>query len=356
MSHDILPELELSSSRPSSTRSSESSSTRSSESEPSEKSSSEDSDIITKTDVYNDMIEIMNEVFPESEGFLINDNFKDVGLSEIEEINFLIRHITKDVDDNTYLDFTFYPGDPQDQNEPDKIRCHIYLNDINCGSNCGNISGTQMIAKMSTVFMKLKELYSTRMVIQHDVAKIKGKIGLSWLYLLTTGITWYNSKGYFGESDKKYESNKNLMLHFISMPAINLLKEELYHSSDDLLNEEIKSYIMNDPELTIKDLFLKIRRELKNPDLDAKKIDLYFGLLNTAIELFKLNNPEIYPIFINNKFHYLIFKPPQEREGEKGGRKTQKRRVIKRKNTSKRNKKSMKKRKLLKRRTKKNKK
>lgn len=303
------------------------------------------------------MIEIMNEVFPESEGFLVQDNLEDDDLSEIEDINFLITNIKKDNDDkkeNNYLDFTFYPGDPKDQNNPDKPRCYIYINDCQCISKCRNISGTQMLDKMSTVFIKLNEMsYSTIMEIQHDVAKIKEKIGLSWLYLLTNGITWYNSRGYFGESAEKYEINKILMLNFISMPSTNLLKEELYDPSDHLLNEEIKSYIIKNDSVSIKDLFLKVSRELKNPDLDPKKIDLYLGLLNVAIELFKSNNLEIYPIFIRNKFHELQFKPQEEKGGRKGNKKSMKKRKRKR------NKKSIKKRKgkkTTKRRTKKHKK
>ena len=62
------------------------------------------------------------------------------------------------------------------------------------------------------------------MKIDIDASRINHlNISISWLYLFTTGETWYNSKGFI---ENNYKENTKLMNEFISFKLITLLQKK----------------------------------------------------------------------------------------------------------------------------------
>ena len=228
-------------------------------------------------------------------------------------------------------------------------------------SKCGDITGNELLDRMKLVFSILKNKYpQAKMKIRLDESKIeffkedskeKTEIWLKWLYLFKSGQSWYNSKGY---REIDYDQNTDLMNEFINKKVSDVYNEEEYANITEILR-----ILDVSEEETIKTLFNKVCDILKT-DKGNGICCKCVNLLDITIKEFKIflttRNPNN---FMRTKFYELWFNPLEE----KGGRKTRKRRVNKKKTNRsikrKSNKKSMKKRKgkkTIKRRTKKHKK
>jgi hypothetical protein len=344
--------------RSSSTRSSIQESIRSSKSE-----SSESSVEARLACIF--MIDTMLRVFHEDDGFFVNDDYDEATFDQ-NLIEFFVFKNEEGKEGELCLNFYF---------DPDNIYIERAFT-----SKCGNVTGTDLLNKMGMVFLLLRDKYpDVKMKIRLDEAELKfleTKRSLSWLYLFRSGESWYNSKGYYEDKNKNkinYKKNSELIREFIEQKVVDVYnKEEL-----DLI-----SLILDDPisdQETIRTLFIQICDILKmkkeEEEEEKEKCCACIGLLNLTIKKFmdflktKPGNR-----FMCTKFYELYYDPgedieaylrpmieqlpPLEVEEEKGGRKTRKQRVNKRKNTRKRNKKSMKRgkgKKATKRRTKKNK-
>ena len=325
--------------------------------------SSESSESVKARQACIFMIETMLRVFPEREGFFVNDDYNEDNFDEML-IEFFVFKNEVGKEAELCLIFNFDPDD-------------IYIERA-LTSKCGDVTGTDLLNKMGMVFLILRERYPhVIMKIRLDEAELKFlgiKRSLSWLYLFKSGESWYNSKGYYedkGENKLNYNKNKVLIDKFIHQKVVVAYNEEEL----DLISSILGS--ISDQE-TIQTLFIKICDILKmKKEEEEEKCCACIELLNLTITKFiEFLKGDPGNNFMCTKFYQLYYKPTPEiiaylmpmievegvgvgvEEREKGGRKTRKRRVIKRKNTRKRNKKSMKKRKgkkTIKKRTKKHK-
>jgi len=325
--------------------------------------SSESSESVKARQACIFMIETMLRVFPEREGFFVNDDYNEDNFDEML-IEFFVFKNEVGKEAELCLIFNFDPDD-------------IYIERA-LTSKCGDVTGTDLLNKMGMVFLILRERYPhviTKIRLDEAELKFLGiKRSLSWLYLFKSGESWYNSKGYYedkGENKLNYNKNKVLIDKFIHQKVVVAYNEEEL----DLISSILGS--ISDQE-TIQTLFIKICDILKmKKEEEEEKCCACIELLNLTITKFiefLKGNPG--NNFMCTKFYQLYYKPTPEiiaylmpmieeegvgvgvEEREKGGRKTRKRRVIKRKNTRKRNKKSIKKRKgkkTIKKRTKKHK-
>ena len=293
------------------------------------------------------MIETMLDVFPEGEGFFVNDDYNET--HNIDYIEFFVFNNNVKEGEEGELCLNFY------------FDATIMYIERAFTSKCANITGNDLLNRMKEVFIRLKEKFpESTMKIRLDESKIeffkeekKEEIWLKWLYLFKSGETWYNSKGY---KENNYDENKRLMDEFISQPI-----SQVYDNASKIL-ETLRIPELEQESETIQTLFIKVCEILKTEEGKQNCCE-YIELLNITIEKFKnflkTRSPNN---FMRTKFYELWFSPLKEEFG-KGGRKTRKRRSIKKKNNRsikrKNTKKSMKRRKgkkTMKRRTKKHKK
>jgi hypothetical protein len=279
------------------------------------------------------MIETMIKVFPEERGFYVNDDYNsDMDDDDIAYIEFFVfNNSIKEKEGDLCLNFYFFP----DENEEIMIERALT-------SKCGDVTGTEILNRMGMMFLILKKEYSdVTMKIRLDESELKFlKISrsLSWLYLFKSGMSWYNSKGYY---EGYYDKNKELMDEFISKSI-----SEVYDG------DEILTSISIEGSQTIQVLFLDVSEKIKtNKEIDCCN---YAHLLNNTIDKFieflVEKGQHIKNGFLSTKFYELWYEPTEEittyldsmikELPSKGGKKSRKRRGNKGKNTRKKNKKN----------------
>lgn len=313
------------------------------------------------------MIDTMLRVFHEDDGFFVNDDYDEATFDE-NLIEFFVFKNEEGEEGELCLNFYFDPDD-------------IYIERA-FTSKCGHVTGTDLLNKMGMVFLLLRDRYpdlGVTMKIRLDEAELKFleiKRSLSWLYLFKSGESWYNSKGYY---EKYYEENKELMNEFIRQNVIDAYDEEERGLITSILGSISDQKTIRTLFIQICDTLKRLKREEGNADC-CKYMKLLHITIDKFIEFLKTKPGNK---FMCTKFYQLYYDPGedieaylrpmieqlprgqeeegQEEEGqkeEKGGRKTRKQRVNKRKNNRsikrKGNKKSMKRekgKKAIKRRT-----
>jgi hypothetical protein len=168
----------------------------------------------------------------------------------------------------------------------------IIINDINKCGNPGEIdgSGTNILDKLSLIFQIFQdrltqELHLSlklKMKIDIDASRINHlNISISWLYLFTTGETWYNSKGFI---ENNYKENTKLMNKFISFELITLLQQIDSHTMSEIITQLTSEGLS--PELTIKELFGLIHEKIKHITENNDQAQFYNKLIAQIKDMF----------------------------------------------------------------------
>lgn len=207
----------------------------------------------------------------------------------------------------------------------------IIINDINKCGNPGETdgSGTNILDKLSLIFQIFQnrltqELHLSsklKMKIDIDASRINHlNISISWLYLFTSGETWYNSKGFI---ENNYKENTKLMNEFISLKLITLLQQIDSHAMSEIIRQLTSEELSS--ELTIKELFSLIREKIKHITENNAQAQFYNKLIAQIKDMFytflkkkySMVNPFInYPQqkMFSQKFKDIEYRPEYRRQ------------------------------------------
>lgn len=118
---------------------------------------------------------------------------------------------------------------------------YIYIKRLD---KCGSTSGTELLQMYDTLAQQLPNIKYIELEDRSEIEICKQKINLYILKILTTGQSWYNSKGYFS---KNYESERSHNESIINKPYEEFIdtvyKKDLELFTDENSIEEYKKHI-----------------------------------------------------------------------------------------------------------------
>jgi hypothetical protein len=219
-----------------------------------------------KNDMNNEILSKMYSIFnPSIYEIFISNNTGDINL------------IINDKTDNMCGNLIYY----NNTNE-------LFVNKI---EKC-NLSGTQFLNNLDELanILQLEEIIledKSNIIIK--CKKLKYKINLALLNILSTGISWYNSKGYISANYvNEIEHNSNI----INLSMEELLKIINYKPYNDILENEL-----------VKDYFTRKKQELiynqqNEIEQDCNFIKWLYSFFNDS----KLKQNILYNVYLSKNF------------------------------------------------------
>jgi len=156
-------------------------------------------------------------------------------------------------------------------NENNKENSNLYIKRLD---KCNSASGTELL-KLVESLSKSLGINSLNLIDMSTKLTECGPplFSLSTLYILTTGRTWYNSKGYIDPDEQSYIDNENnelinLTLNVFLKKCEERIKKSGLTGPDYVLNNIVQE-ITNinsslEPSLRTKDYFVRVAIELKS--------------------------------------------------------------------------------------------
>ena len=178
---------------------------------------------------------------------------------------------------------------------------------------CFEKTGPYLLKQVENLALRL-QINKINLTDESTLPIKNSTISLKTLYFLTTGRSWYNTKGYFAKNQPEQdEYNMELITHsvaeLIELCRIKRIESDEYTDSQMAAFEEILEYSIGEIQQTLSNLnielptnvyFSIVREQLKNEDI-SEDIVSFFEIL---IDYIYLSN-----IFIGSKYTKEIITP-----------------------------------------------
>jgi len=144
-------------------------------------------------------MELLQKYFPEDK-YVVN-NLKNTPIYKSKQNKYISEvYEIKDKDNNNCITFTVFIK--QDNNKQG-----IYIKYLD---KCASSSGTNLLNILEQYATERGDIYQIDLNDASDIYICNVRISLSYLYLLTTGLSWYNKLGYISD-DTSSEKEHNLI-------------------------------------------------------------------------------------------------------------------------------------------------
>lgn len=144
-------------------------------------------------------MELLQKYFPEDK-YVVN-NLKNTPIYKSKQNKYISEvYEIKDKDNNNCITFTVFI-------KPDNNKQIIYIKYLD---KCASSSGTNLLNILEQYAIERGDIYQIALSDASDIYVCKIMISLSYLYLLTTGLSWYNKLGYISV-DTSSEKEHNLI-------------------------------------------------------------------------------------------------------------------------------------------------
>jgi hypothetical protein len=217
-------------------------------------------------------------VFPTRDDFVTDFNFDNGDINiKVEDRK---QHNCIDFSIILYSEYKESSDDDEDEDEEDededdeKVAGEIFINHLD---KCESGSGTDLLSKVEYLSRQI----GIRKLGLIDGSTIRTNCGTSFplktLYTLTTGQSWYNSKGYIDpyNQNKIKKHNKSIIKTKMAEFIMTLEEDEFLEESLDNIRQKTNLSI----RLTVKDFFTSAKKILQE-STDCTVISEFCYLLN----------------------------------------------------------------------------
>lgn len=144
-------------------------------------------------------MELLQKYFPEDK-YVLNNLKNTPEYKSKKQTNILEVYQIKDKNNNNCITFTVFIN-------PDNGKQGIYILYLD---KCTSSSGTNLLNILEQYAIERGDIYQIDLNDASDIYVCNVRISLSYLYLLTTGLSWYNKLGYISD-DTSFEKEHNLI-------------------------------------------------------------------------------------------------------------------------------------------------
>jgi len=286
-------------------------------------------------------MELLQKYFPEDK-YIVN-NLKNTPIYKSKQNKYISEvYEIKDKDNNNCITFTVFI-------KPDNNKQIIYIKYLD---KCASSSGTNLLNILEQYAIERGDIYQIALSDASDIYVCKIMISLSYLYLLTTGLSWYNKLGYISDdtiSEKEHniiEIQKNFANNLYGVltnrnnysniydkllqlfPDINieLEPETIFVKIVEKINNIIDpESLEEDPfslieTFTIQDFFIILHNYIKNhsSQCDNNNVKQNLLLISFLVYIFK-------DFFTINYNRYILTKEIIKTGGKRSNRRSSKR-------------------------------